>query len=84
MCGIFVFINSRKQGGSSMQEKSKIKKEKWGKPMLTILVKGLRREERVLAQCKRGAFSFTSGAGNEVGGCMVMFCSFECSSTAFS
>lgn len=39
-----------------MQEESKNKKEKWGKPKLIILIRG-KTEERVLTACK------TSGGG---------------------
>ena len=63
MCGIFVFINSGKQGGSSMQEKSKIKKEKWGKPMLTVLVRG-DGQERVVDACKGNGSYISSNYDN--------------------
>lgn len=45
-----------------MQEKSKIKKEKWGKPKLTILIRG-KPEERVTQVCKIGRDFIVDGSG---------------------
>ncbi len=45
-----------------MQEKSKIKKEKWGKPKLIILVRG-KPEERVVLACKVDTGFIIDGSG---------------------
>jgi len=63
-----------------MQKTSKIKKEDWGKPKLTILMRA-RSGESVLTQCKSSS-SYGSVTGQV--GCRGTGCASTCSSVGAS
>lgn len=64
-----------------MRKESKIKKKKWAKPKLIVLVRGYR-EEDVLIACKYGGSYF--GSNQKIANCQGQACVLPCDALTVS